>query len=102
VRAEVGPALLHLDEDEGLPDLIGESGAAAVFFGLANAELGFAADFEEAALAEGTEEAVEEVLRLALFVTRHVIARPLDEGGKALFAEGNSGLVKRLSRRLIR
>jgi hypothetical protein len=34
-----------------LPDVVGEGGAAAVFFGFADAELGFAADFEEAFLA---------------------------------------------------
>jgi hypothetical protein len=61
--------------------------------GLADAELGFAAYFEEAALAEGLEEAIEEDLRLAFFVTRHVVARPLDEGGKALFAEGHGGWI---------
>ncbi|MEX2137979.1 MAG: hypothetical protein WD894_01870 [Pirellulales bacterium] len=36
---------------------------------------------EETALAEGLEEAIEEDLGLVFFVTRHVVARPLDEGG---------------------
>ena len=62
---EVGAAFFHFDEDERLPDVVGEGGAAAVFFGFADAELGLAADFEEAFAAEGLEEAVEEDLGLA-------------------------------------
>ena len=45
---EVGAALLHFDEDDGLPDVVGEGGAAAVLVGLADAEFGVAADIEEA------------------------------------------------------
>jgi hypothetical protein len=57
------PALLHLDDDDGFPDAIGEGGAAAVFGGFADAKLGGSADVEGALLAEGAEEAVEEDLR---------------------------------------
>ena len=56
---EVGAALLHFDEDERLPDEVGEGGAAAVFFGLADAEFGFAG-FQDAILAESLEQPVEE------------------------------------------
>jgi hypothetical protein len=76
---EVGAAFFHFDQDERLPDVVGEGGAAAVFFGFANAEFGGAADFEEAFLAEGLEEAVEEDLRLALFVAGDVGGGPIDE-----------------------
>src|SRR5690348_13452422 len=62
---QVRAALLHFDEDDGLPDVVGEAGAAAVFGGLTDAHLGGAAEVERALLAEGAEEAVEEDLALA-------------------------------------
>ena len=85
---EVGAALFHFDEDERLPDVVGEGGAAAVFFGFADAEFGLAADFEEAFLAEGLEEAVEEDLGLAFFVAGDVGGGPGDEFLEAGFAIG--------------
>ena len=84
--AEVGAAFFHFDQDQRLPDVVGEGGAAAVFLGFANAELGGAADFEDAALAEGLEEAVEEDLGLAFFVASDVGGGPIDEFLKAGFA----------------
>ena len=57
VLAEVGAALLHFDEDDRLPDQIGEGGAAAV---LLDAVLAGGAGFLEAAMAEGAEQVVEE------------------------------------------
>ena len=44
--AEFLAALLHLDEDDRFPNVIGEAGAAAVFAGFANAELRLAADIQ--------------------------------------------------------
>ena len=76
-------ALFHLDEDDGLPDVIGEAGAAAVLGGLANAELGLAADIERAAVAEGLHQAVEEDLRLAFFVAGEVGCGPGGEFSRA-------------------
>jgi len=82
---EILAALFHLNEDDGLPDVIGEAGAAAVLGGLANAEFGFAADIERSAVAEGLHQAVEKDLRLAFFVAGDVGVRPRDKGGE-LFA----------------
>lgn len=69
-----------------LPDVVGEGGAAAVFLGLLNAELELPADFEEALLAEGLEEPVEEDLGLAFFVAGDVGGGPVDEFLEARFA----------------
>jgi hypothetical protein len=41
-----GAALFHLDEDYGLPNIIGECGAAAVVTGLANPEFRLSTDIE--------------------------------------------------------
>jgi hypothetical protein len=76
---EVGAALLHLDDDDRLPDVIGERGAAAVFAGFADAQLGGAPDFERSLLAEGAEEAVEKYLGFALFIAFDVLRGPIDE-----------------------
>ena len=57
-------------------------GAAAVFVGFADAELGGAADIEAAGLAEALKEAVEEDLGLAFFVAGDVLLAPGDEFGK--------------------
>jgi hypothetical protein len=58
VLREHRAALFHFDEDDRLPDVVGEAGAAAVLGGLAHAELGLAADIERTRVAEGDEEAV--------------------------------------------
>jgi hypothetical protein len=71
----------------GLPDEIGERGAAAIFFGFANAELGFAG-FENAGLAEGLKQAVEEDLGFAFFIARDVGGGPGDKFLEAGFAVG--------------
>jgi hypothetical protein len=81
VLRQVCAALLHLDEHDGLPDVVGEAGAAAVLGRLADAHLGGAADVEGALLAEGLEEAVEEDLRLALLVASDVLAGSGDKVG---------------------
>ena len=95
VLGQVGPALLHLDQDDGFPDVVGEGGAAAVFGGLADAHLGGAADVEGALLAEGLEEAVEEDLGLALLVAGDVGGGPVDEVLKKTLS-GLPGFVPRI------
>ena len=77
------------------------SGAAAIFLGFADAEFGGAADVEEAFLAEGLEETVEdphpsplpkgEGIEAALFVARDVGGGPVDESLEAGFAVGCFG-----------
>ena len=82
---EIGAAFFHFDEYEGLPDEVGEGGAAAVFLGFADAELGFAG-FEDAFLGEGLEQAVEKDLGFAFFVAGDVGGGPSDEVLEAGFA----------------
>ncbi|MBC7854310.1 MAG: hypothetical protein IAF94_12830 [Pirellulaceae bacterium] len=79
VPRQVFPASLHFDENHRLPDVIGESGAPAIFLRLANAEFGSAANVETAGLAEALKETVKKDLRLPLFVTGDVFRRPGDE-----------------------
>lgn len=86
VAAEVFAAFFHFDEDDGLPDVIGEAGAAPVFVGLLNAKLGLAADLQQAALAEGLQEAVEKNLCFALLVAGDVLLHPIVEISKAFGA----------------
>ena len=95
LRRTGSPVCAHGRTDVGLPDVIGEGGAAAVLFGFADAELGFVADFEEALLVEGLQQAVEcphpspfpkwERGRTD-FVARRVGGGPLDELLEAGFA----------------
>lgn len=73
---QIRAALLHFDEHDGFPDVIGEGGAAAVLVGFADAELGRTADVKTAGLTKRLEEAVEEDLRLAFFVARDVLRAP--------------------------
>ena len=75
-------ALLHLDQHDWFPDVIGKRHAASVFAGFADAELRDAAYVETAGLIKGLEEPVEEDLGLSLFVTRDVGGAPLDKGLK--------------------
>lgn len=83
---EVFAALFHFDQDVGLPDAVGEAGAAAVFAGFFDAELGRAAGLEQAVVPERLEEAVEEDLGLAFFVPLDVLAAPLGEALKSVAA----------------
>src|SRR5688500_3469627 len=50
------------DQDDGLPDVVSEGGAAAVVGAFANPHLGGAANVQGAFLGGGLEEAVEEDL----------------------------------------
>jgi hypothetical protein len=76
---QVRAAVFHFDEHDGFPDVIGERRAAAVFISFADAEFRLPANVERAWLAEGLEKAVEEDLRLALFVAGDVFPTPCDE-----------------------
>src|SRR5208283_2983650 len=69
-------ALLHFDEHDGFPDVIGEGGAAAVLAGFAEAELGEAADVQTAGLAKGLKETIQKDLGLAFFVAGDVFPAP--------------------------
>ena len=71
-------ALIHFHQDDGLPDQVGEGGAAAPAFG--NALFQRRAGFPHPTLLEGLEQAVEEDLRFALFIALDVLLAPLDEG----------------------
>lgn len=73
---QVRAALFHFNQHDGLPDVIGESGATAIFLVFADAEFRRAAHIETTGLAESLEEAVEEDLRLAFFVARDVRLTP--------------------------
>jgi hypothetical protein len=84
--AQVRAALLHLDQDDGLPDVVGETGPAAIFGCLANAKLGSTTDVEGTFLAEGAKEVVEEDLSFAFFVPRDVRGGPVDEILKDCFS----------------
>ena len=86
------------DGADGLPHEIGEAGAAAVLAGLADAALGFAADIERAGMAEGLEKAVEEDLRLPLFIAGDVGTGPGGEGGE-FFGAGVGHDARRLAGR---
>ena len=79
----------------GFPDVIGEGRAAAVFAvfaGFAGAKLGRAAHVEAAGLTKGLKEAVEEDLRLALFVARDVRLAPRGEFREFVPARHGGGL----------
>ena len=76
VALEIHAALLHFEQDDGFPDEIGKGGAAAVFAGLADAELGLAADIEDARVAERLEQPVQKDLRLTLLIAGNVLLRP--------------------------
>ncbi len=76
---EILAALFHFDEHDGFPDVIGEGRPTAVFVGFADAEFRRATYIKRTALAEGLEEAVEEDLRLALFIAGDVIRAPCGE-----------------------
>ena len=89
VLGEVDAALLHFDEHDGLPDVVGEAGATAVLGGLADPAFGLAADIERAGVAEGDHEVVDEDLRLAFFVAGDVRAGPGAEG-RRVFRIGGS------------
>ena len=91
VLPEVGAAALHLDEHNGLPDVVGIGGAAAILPVPADAELGAAAHAQAAGLAEGAEETVEEYLGLALLIPRDVVAAPGGEDGEVL-RNGHAGI----------
>jgi hypothetical protein len=103
VALEVGAAFLHFNQDERLPDEIGERSAAAVFFRFADAEFGFAG-FERPGRRGGqslfsqsrkegqTPEAVEEDLGFAFFVALDVRGGPVDEFLEAGFAVGGHGV----------
>ena len=86
VFRQVHAALFHLDEDDRLPNVVGEAGAAAVLAGFANAELRLAADIQRTAVAESLHQTVEKDLRLAFLVPRDVGLCPSDEGRKFLRA----------------
>jgi hypothetical protein len=79
-------AFFHLDEDERLPDVVGEGDCGAGLAAVADAELGGPADVEEASVAQGLDEAVEVDLRLAFFVAGDVPAGPVGVVGRGLGA----------------
>ena len=79
---QIHAALFHFDEDDGFPNVIGESGAAAVVFGFPDAEFGGTANIEATGLAEALEKAIEEDLGLAFFVAGDVLLAPGDEFGE--------------------
>jgi len=79
MAGEVGAALLHLDENDGPPDTIGEGRAAAVFGRLLESELRLAAGFQETLLRKGPEEAVEKDLGFAFFIAADVTGDPIDK-----------------------
>jgi hypothetical protein len=79
---QIHATLFPFDEDDGVPDVVGKGGAAAVFVGFADAKLGGAADVETAGLAETLKEAVEKDLGLALFVAGDVLKAPGSEFGE--------------------
>ena len=87
---KIDAALLHFDEEDRLPDEIGEGGAAAV---LLDAVLAGGASFLEAGMAEGAEQVIEEKLRLALFVAGEMGGAPVNEGLQSGFAFGHVGAV---------
>jgi hypothetical protein len=76
---EVSAALLHFKQNDGFPDEVGEGDAAAVFGRLADAKFRLAADVENAGMAEGLEEAVEEDLGLAFLIATDMAAHPTNE-----------------------
>ena len=79
VLGEVGPALLHFDQDDRLPDVVGEAGLGLVVEELLDALFERAPDFAGALLAEGAEEVVDKGLGFALLVALDVDGGPVDE-----------------------
>ena len=86
--AEIGTALLHLDQDDRLPDQIRKGGPAAI---LLDALLAVGAGFLEAGMAAGAEQVVEEDGGLALFVALDMSGAPVNEGLQSGFAVGHLG-----------
>jgi hypothetical protein len=79
VLLQILAALFHFDQHDGLPNVIGERRAAAVFVGFADAKFGFAAHVKRAGLAKGLEETIQEDLCLTFFVAGDVFLTPRDE-----------------------
>ena len=84
VLLEVRAALLHLDEDDGLPDEVGEGGAAAVFARPCGRGIRAWPPTSRTPAGRRPEEAVEEDLGLALFVAGDVLGDPGGEIGESL------------------
>lgn len=78
---EIRPALFHFDEDDRLPHVACEAGAAAVLPRLADAAFRLAAHVERTRMPERLEQPVEKDLRLSFFVAGDVGGRPRDKGG---------------------
>jgi hypothetical protein len=88
VLGEVAATFFHLDEDDRLPDVVGEAGFLCFVEKLFYALFECPADFLGAFLAEGMEGAVEEDLGFAFFVALDVLGGPGDE----ILEEGFAGL----------
>lgn len=88
MAVEVLAALFHFDEDVGLPDKVGEGGAAVVFFDALFAD---GTGLFDAGLTERLEEAVKEDLRFALFIAGDVLVGPVPKCGQVGRACGIHG-----------
>jgi hypothetical protein len=86
VLRQVGASLLHLDQDDGFPDVVRETRLALLVEELLDALLERAAGFLCALLAEGAEEPVNKNLRLSFLVARNVGLGPVDEVAEAVLA----------------
>ena len=90
---EILVALLHFDQHDGFPHVIGEGCPATVRLVLVNAKFRRAANIEGAGLTEGLKEPVEEDLRLTLFVTRNVPPTPRSKFSE-FFPARHGGLLQ--------
>ena len=72
VLREHGGTLLHLDEDERPPDVIGKGRAPTILSRLADAVLGCASHIQRSSVTKGLKESIEENLGLAFLVPLYV------------------------------
>jgi hypothetical protein len=96
VAGKFFPALFHFDQDNGLPDIVGEAGATAIFLSLANAKLWLPANVERTGVTKGNEETIKEDLRLAFLVASDMGLSPLNEDGKGR-VNGISHVMQKMS-----
>jgi hypothetical protein len=84
MAAEIDAALLHFDQDNRLPDKVGERGATDI--GASNTHFERRAGLSDAALSERLKEPIEIELCFALLIAGDVRGAPSHEVGQALAA----------------
>ncbi len=98
---QVLAALLHLDQDDRLPHVVGKRRSAAIFLRLANAVFRLPANVERPLLAKRLKQPIQKDMSLTLFVAANVVRSPLHEFREPLLSCGvHKGVVNSLPIRL--